>query len=58
MLQTLQEHTDWVCSVAFSPDNQILASSSYDQTVRLWDVRTGQCYTVQEYTLTARMVGR
>ncbi|WP_348225580.1 WD40 repeat domain-containing protein [Trichocoleus sp. AS-A1] len=30
------------CSVAFSPDNQILASSS-DRTVRLWDVSSGEC---------------
>ena len=39
---TLEGHTDNVWSVAFSPDGQMLASGSWDQTVRVWDVETEQ----------------
>jgi WD40 repeat protein len=33
-------HTNWVRSVAFSPDGTRIASGSYDQTVRVWDATT------------------
>lgn len=35
-------HSDWIRSLAFSPDSKTLLSSSNDKTVRLWDVETGQ----------------
>ena len=34
-------HTDYVYSVSFSLDGEMLASGSWDGTVRLWDVATG-----------------
>ena len=40
-LDLLTGHTETTTSTAFSPDSQTLASSSYDETVRLWDVNTG-----------------
>ena len=40
--RTLKGHSGWVTSVAFSADGQRLASGSSDQTVKFWDVPTGQ----------------
>jgi WD40 repeat protein len=42
LIHTLQGHTAVVQAVCFSPDGQILASASWDSSVRLWDTRTGQ----------------
>jgi WD40 repeat protein len=39
---TLNGHTGWVWSVAFSPDSKTLASGSWDETIKLWEVATGK----------------
>ncbi|MBD1867442.1 pentapeptide repeat-containing protein [Cyanobacteria bacterium FACHB-471] len=39
-------HSASIWTILFSPTGQILASSSYDCTVRLWDVQTQQCLHV------------
>ena len=38
---TLQGHTSWVNSVAFSPDGTLLATTSGDGTTRIWEAGTG-----------------
>ncbi len=38
----LKGHTGWVTDVSFSPDGRWLASSSYDQSVIIWDMQTGK----------------
>ena len=40
--RTLKGHSGWVTAVAFSADGRRLASGSWDQTVKFWDVPTGQ----------------
>ena len=39
---TIKAHRDCVYAVAFSPDNKLLASTSYDHMIYLWDPATGQ----------------
>ncbi|MGK7948404.1 MAG: WD40 repeat domain-containing protein [Xenococcaceae cyanobacterium] len=41
--QTLSGHANLVCYVAFSENGKILASASQDETIKLWNVETGEC---------------
>ena len=45
--RTAQGHTEYVFSVAFSPDG-LLATGSYDKTARVWDLSTDKQYAVLE----------
>jgi ribosome assembly protein 4 len=41
-VQTLKGHTSWVLAVSWSPDDGRIATGSMDNTVRLWDSKTGK----------------
>ena len=45
LVRRFRGHESMVASVAFSPDGSLLASSSSDNTVRVWDVATGEVKT-------------
>ena len=49
-IATLEGHTRFVRSVAYSPDGTILASGSADKSVKLWDVATGQNIATLNHT--------
>jgi hypothetical protein len=54
----LAGHTGMVISAGFSPDGTNLVSASVDQTVRVWDVATGECVqTLQGHTDYVRSAG-
>lgn len=42
LVRTLRGHTDYISLIAWSPNGRILASSSADGTIRLWDAETGE----------------
>lgn len=43
---TCSGHTNFIRSVAFSPNQQLICSAGSDTTIRLWNLQTGQCLSI------------
>ena len=39
----LQGHSNYVFCCNFNPQSNLVVSGSFDESVRIWDVRTGKC---------------
>lgn len=52
--RTLKANILSVKAVAFSPNGQLLASVSHDETIRLWDTRAGALQRTLEDGLSER----
>ncbi len=48
LVRTLRGHTGWIGRIAWSPDGRMLASPAMDETIRLWDTKTGECLRILE----------
>jgi hypothetical protein len=46
----MQGHEDSVHAAVISSDERLLATASYDCTVRVWDLNTGSCLKVLQHT--------
>jgi len=46
----LRGHTKWICRIAWSPDGKLLATPSDDNTVRIWDLESGDCIGALDHT--------
>ena len=42
-LKTLEGHSYYINSVAYSPDGTKIISGSDDKTIKIWDANTGEC---------------
>ena len=57
IIKTLCGHANWVRSVSISADNTMIASAdnttiasgSTHSTIRLWNIKTGNCHVIKEY---------
>ena len=45
-LNTFKGHTSYVFCTDFNPQSNLLVSGSFDESVRIWDVRSGKCLRV------------
>ena len=41
-------HTSLINSIAISPDGKYIVSGSWDATIKIWDIKTGECLNTLE----------
>ena len=46
LIRTLRGHTDQICDIEWSPNGALIATSSSDGDIRLWNFKTGDCVRV------------
>ncbi|MCT7950862.1 serine/threonine protein kinase [Ancylothrix sp. C2] len=44
-IHTLKNHSSWVTSLAIGSNNLMVASGSLDDTIKLWNINTGELFT-------------
>ncbi|HEY9614739.1 hypothetical protein [Allocoleopsis sp.] len=50
-LNTLTGHSDWIHALAITPDGQTLVSGSFDKTIKVWQLATGELlHTLSNHT--------
>jgi WD40 repeat protein len=54
--KTLYEHKLGIADISLSADGRTLVSASFDDTVKLWDLRNGACLRTIKYTETPESV--
>lgn len=48
-LKTLKGHSNYVFCCNFNPQSNLIVSGSFDESVRIWDVRTGKFHHICDY---------
>ena len=43
IIRILRGHHNYVYSINFNPQGNMIATGSYDESVRVWDARSGAC---------------
>ncbi len=57
MLLLFQGHQQLINDVSFSPDGRLIASGSFDKSIKLWDGKNGKCVAIRLHVLCVVIIG-
>jgi WD40 repeat protein len=57
VVKTLEGHTKEISGVSASPDGKHAASASFDGTIRIWELQTGQCRVIAGHEGSVHCIG-